>query len=99
MNPGPMTARNISRRILHTLSRRIWGMTPEVQGETLKTTQNKRTSRNAPTGRPLQLGAQHADDIIGGDHAGQHTFFVDYRQGEQVVLVEQFGDLFLVSAG
>ena len=40
----------------------------------------------------LQLGAQHRDHVIGGDHAGQLTVFVYDRQGQQVVLVEQFSE-------
>src|SRR5262249_16033077 len=34
-------------------------------------------------------------DVIGRNHAGQAPLFVHYGQGEQVVLVEQFGDAVL----
>ena len=40
----------------------------------------------------LQLGAQHGDHVVGGDHACEVTVLVDHRQSQQVVFVEQFGE-------
>ena len=51
MKPGPMTARNISRRIRQTLTRRVSGMIPRNYGEMAKNTQNKRMLGNVPVAR------------------------------------------------
>ena len=47
----------------------------------------------------LQFGAQHVDDVVGGDYPGQHAVVIDHWKGEQVVLVEDLGHLFLVGSG
>jgi len=36
----------------------------------------------------LQLGAEQADNIIGGDDTGQLVVIVDHRQREQIVLIK-----------
>src|ERR1019366_3960902 len=48
---------------------------------------------------PLQLGAQQVDDVVSGDDASQRPVFIEHGEGEQVVLVEEFGNGFLVGAG
>jgi hypothetical protein len=45
-----------------------------------------------------QLGAQHADHVVGGDDAGEPALFVHDRESLQVVLVEQFRDLVFLDA-
>src|SRR6516165_5158870 len=44
----------------------------------------------------LQFSAQHVDNIVGGDNAGQPAFVVDYREREQVVFVETLGHFLLI---
>ena len=44
----------------------------------------------ATGGRGLQFRPQHADDVIGGDHAHQPVLRIHDWHGDQVVLVEQF---------
>jgi len=43
----------------------------------------------------LQLGAQQADHVVRSDYAGQLIVFIDYRQSDQIVFVEEFGELHL----
>src|SRR5579872_3737405 len=44
-------------------------------------------------GRTSVLPPQQIDDVVGRDDAGEASVFVDHRQGEQVVLVEELDDL------
>ncbi len=43
----------------------------------------------------LQLAAEHIDHVIRRNHAFQKIPLVDYRQGQQIVFVEEFSKLLL----
>jgi hypothetical protein len=47
----------------------------------------------------LQLRPQQADHVIRGDHPRELAFIVHHRQGDQVVLIKQFGNFLLIGAG
>ena len=49
-----------------------------------------------PLNARLQLVAKHADDVVGGDNAGEVVLIVHHGESEQVVFIKQFGDFFLV---
>src|SRR5580658_4055001 len=61
MKPGPMTARNINRRIRHIFRRLDSGMQMRTCGEMVKNLQNKLTARNAPIGK---CDGQNRDRVV-----------------------------------
>src|SRR5450755_280690 len=46
----------------------------------------------------LQVGSQQADDVVRGDDSRQLLVVIHHRQSRQVVLVEQFRNLFFLGA-
>src|SRR4051812_32972043 len=54
--------------------------------------------RNSLTGASIAV-PQHRDHVVRGDDAGDAAVFVDDREGDEVVLVEQGGDLALRRVG
>jgi hypothetical protein len=51
------------------------------------------TARLTPS---LELRSQHVDYVIGSNHAHQLILLIDDRKHEQIVLIEQFGNCFVV---
>src|SRR5579864_3530393 len=47
----------------------------------------------------LELRPQQADDVVGGNYAGEFAFDVGHGKGEQVVFVEEFSDMLFACAG
>jgi hypothetical protein len=47
----------------------------------------------------LELGAEHADYVVGSDDPDEFVVFVDHGEGDEIVFVEEFGDLVFIGGG
>src|SRR4051812_7758622 len=108
MKPGPTTARTRAIRRRHSLSQVI---TPHSRASEPTACdrpwsfdhdygpRQRSGPANAGAVSPLMAVPQHRDYVVGGDDASQASVFVDDGESDQVVLVEECGDLGLWRVG
>src|SRR4051812_40404608 len=102
MKPGPTTARTRAIRTRHSLSQVI---TPHSRAseptacDPLWPFDHRHGPRqrsgpaHAGAVSPLMAVPEHRDHVVGGDDAGEASMFVDDGEGDEVVLVEECGNL------
>ena len=76
----------------------------QTKSEKILNQKKSRDRKRSPNGKPetarrtpsLEVRPQHVDYVIGGNHAHQLVLLIDDREHQQIVLVEQFCNCFVV---
>src|SRR5271157_5261907 len=100
MKPGPTTAKNSTIWIFQRLRNRMRAVHDSKLPNRPFRINGGGFSEQVKSGREAkkksELAAQHIDDVVGRNYAFEVISFVDHGQGQQIVLIEEFGELFLL---